>query len=130
MPSCVPSRASAVSVSPAITLRQPPRDINADRKRCCAVSLSTIMTVRVSCVFAIFSVPPPSHNDASAHLCRLSLSCRDLRHRGKRAIKGNGISAAGERSKALEHRSEEHTSELQSLMRISYAVFCLKKKTT
>src|SRR3546814_10841561 len=28
-----------------------------------------------------------------------------------------------------EHRSEEHTSELQSLMRISYAVFCLKKKT-
>src|SRR3546814_2118528 len=29
---------------------------------------------------------------------------------------------------ALETRSEEHTSELQSLMRISYAVFCLKKK--
>src|SRR3546814_12283426 len=27
------------------------------------------------------------------------------------------------------NRSEEHTSELQSLMRISYAVFCLKKKT-
>src|SRR3546814_7377327 len=30
----------------------------------------------------------------------------------------------------LTGRSEEHTSELQSLMRISYAVFCLKKKTT
>src|SRR3546814_6338228 len=29
-----------------------------------------------------------------------------------------------------QRRSEEHTSELQSLMRISYAVFCLKKKTT
>src|SRR3546814_2579719 len=29
---------------------------------------------------------------------------------------------------AVEMRSEEHTSELQSLMRISYAVFCLKKK--
>src|SRR3546814_10575377 len=28
------------------------------------------------------------------------------------------------------HRSEEHTSELQSLMRISYAVFCLKKNNT
>src|SRR3546814_8583923 len=28
----------------------------------------------------------------------------------------------------ISHRSEEHTSELQSLMRISYAVFCLKKK--
>src|SRR3546814_3489865 len=30
----------------------------------------------------------------------------------------------------VEGRSEEHTSELQSLMRISYAVFCLKKKNT
>src|SRR3546814_8066661 len=30
----------------------------------------------------------------------------------------------------LANRSEEHTSELQSLMRISYAVFCLKKKQT
>src|SRR3546814_2338347 len=34
----------------------------------------------------------------------------------------------GIRSQAVE-RSEEHTSELQSLMRNSYAVFCLKKKT-
>src|SRR3546814_9898192 len=32
-------------------------------------------------------------------------------------------------ARALAPRSEEHTSELQSLMRISYAVFCLKKKT-
>src|SRR3546814_2023758 len=30
---------------------------------------------------------------------------------------------------SIDMRSEEHTSELQSLMRISYAVFCLKKKT-
>src|SRR3546814_7277368 len=33
-----------------------------------------------------------------------------------------------ERMRAINDRSEEHTSELQSLMRISYAVFCLKKK--
>src|SRR3546814_2695517 len=33
-------------------------------------------------------------------------------------------------TRAREARSEEHTSELQSLMRISYAVFCLKKKKT
>src|SRR3546814_6342625 len=32
------------------------------------------------------------------------------------------------RGDVIEARSEEHTSELQSLMRISYAVFCLKKK--
>src|SRR3546814_14618077 len=37
----------------------------------------------------------------------------------------NGIS----RPRPRRWRSEEHTSELQSLMRISYAVFCLKKKT-
>src|SRR3546814_6228608 len=48
---------------------------------------------------------------------------------------GNGLSGLGERMAALggslkldSPRSEEHTSELQSLMRISYAVFCLKKK--
>src|SRR3546814_10547162 len=39
--------------------------------------------------------------------------------------------AAAHRGEAVaRNRSEEHTSELQSLMRISYAVFCLKKKTT
>src|SRR3546814_3551034 len=35
---------------------------------------------------------------------------------------------ARDRHRQREYRSEEHTSELQSLMRISYAVFCLKKK--
>src|SRR3546814_6459064 len=35
---------------------------------------------------------------------------------------------AGRRAMEKAQRSEEHTSELQSLMRISYAVFCLKKK--
>src|SRR3546814_7953563 len=37
---------------------------------------------------------------------------------------------AARRSDGGDERSEEHTYELQSLMRISYAVFCLKKKTT
>src|SRR3546814_10878904 len=36
--------------------------------------------------------------------------------------------AKGNENEARQRRSEEHTSELQSLMRISYAVFCLKKK--
>src|SRR3546814_7180475 len=45
------------------------------------------------------------------------------RHQFQPLIVGHaGMGLAG-------HRSEEHTSELQSLMRISYAVFCLKKKT-
>src|SRR3546814_1497945 len=52
--------------------------------------------------------------------------------RGRAAVSvadgGDGTGEAGQRAAALGHRSEEHTSELQSLMRISYAVFCLKKK--
>src|SRR3546814_6315623 len=38
------------------------------------------------------------------------------------------FSGRNENHSAVTPRSEEHTSELQSLMRISYAVFCLKKK--
>src|SRR3546814_2621995 len=56
---------------------------------------------------------------------------------GDLALKDGGLvgeGKAGNRlqpdAEGLEVRSEEHTSELQSLMRISYAVFCLKKKTT
>src|SRR3546814_2578204 len=46
------------------------------------------------------------------------------------AIGHFGIEADGSRKRtgAVHPRSEEHTSELQSLMRISYAVFCLKQK--
>src|SRR3546814_1429466 len=40
------------------------------------------------------------------------------------------LSSFSRRGAARCGRSEEHTSELQSLMRISYAVFCLKKKNT
>src|SRR3546814_3744981 len=43
--------------------------------------------------------------------------------RGNRGALGHAVSSC-------RRRSEEHTSELQSLMRISYAVFCLKKKKT
>src|SRR3546814_3369332 len=46
----------------------------------------------------------------------------DLRMRGEEAAQPRHQPGRGHR------RSEEHTSELQSLMRISYAVFCLKKK--
>src|SRR3546814_3704324 len=41
-----------------------------------------------------------------------------------------GIIARASDGHVAAARSEEHTSELQSLMRISYAVFCLKKKKT
>src|SRR3546814_5519670 len=43
-------------------------------------------------------------------------------------IAGHELHGQTPKSKWRDIRSEEHTSELQSLMRISYAVFCLKKK--
>src|SRR3546814_2065492 len=56
-----------------------------------------------------------------------------LRHRRQPLGSPAGVAAELRRGlrgnvEALVPRSEEHTSELQSLMRISYAVFCLKKK--
>src|SRR3546814_3377258 len=52
------------------------------------------------------------------------------RERGvDRAVRLRRLAAAAQDHRIARHqRSEEHTSELQSLMRISYAVFCLKKK--
>src|SRR3546814_2875149 len=56
---------------------------------------------------------------------RLAGNVDHLGAHARTAVAGHGHRAAhGQRST----RSEEHTSELQSLMRISYAVFCLKKK--
>src|SRR3546814_1377922 len=59
---------------------------------------------------------------------------RPIRSGGSMQLRGSRVrsfhrrhSLAAEVSRSA--RSEEHTSELQSLMRISYAVFCLKKKT-
>src|SRR3546814_2498998 len=53
---------------------------------------------------------------------QLGLLCHPRRHRRGAEVRGRLHQAR----RCL--RSEEHTSELQSLMRISYAVFCLKKK--
>src|SRR3546814_3350994 len=49
---------------------------------------------------------------------------------GLNSERSRGMMIARLRKQGIQDRSEEHTSELQSLMRISYAVFCLKKKKT
>src|SRR3546814_10295457 len=57
------------------------------------------------------------------HLSRCARQTAHVRHDDEQIAQGAGTAVYGAR-----FRSEEHTSELQSLMRISYAVFCLKKK--
>src|SRR3546814_4748810 len=54
--------------------------------------------------------------------------CSDPAHRADSADRFDQRRPAGAAGQTA--RSEEHTSELQSLMRISYAVFCLKKKNS
>src|SRR3546814_2075701 len=63
--------------------------------------------------------------------------CQPLRQLGLAAegfqrlrLIDDGLSQNAQAERTEHIRSEEHTSELQSLMRISYAVFCLKKKKT
>src|SRR3546814_6222848 len=62
----------------------------------------------------------PAHVDRQDHQ-------QDQRDRQRDALGQRVHGALG--LALVDQRSEEHTSELQSLMRISYAVFCLKKKT-
>src|SRR3546814_9173890 len=67
--------------------------------------------------------PRSTRTDTLFPYTTLFRSCLDVRRcerGGRGGVDGRAQPQAG--------RSEEHTSELQSLMRISYAVFCLKKK--
>src|SRR3546814_8643084 len=68
----------------------------------------------------------PSGPTYGAALLQSRLQARSLRHKADR--RARPVSPEVQPVSVHWHRSEEHTSELQSLMRISYAVFCLKKK--
>src|SRR3546814_7337044 len=72
-------------------------------------------------------------HDRSRHHHRGARRCRGFRGPGRTAHRrrvGPGAHRRRQRTaRCRGSRSEEHTSELQSLMRISYAGFCLKKKT-
>src|SRR3546814_8066823 len=94
---------------------------------------------RRAAIFATFL----SRNDIDAFERPQEENARRTRLHGGGAGGGRGFDSSqtgshvrdpegGSRKWRADHgpRSEEHTSELQSLMRISYAVFCLKKKNT
>src|SRR3546814_9774231 len=70
------------------------------------------------------AIQPISATSNSFKTCRRS---RTTRSGGTLGEMSPGIVSA--EAPDIAFRSEEHTSELQSLMRISYAIFCLKKKT-
>src|SRR3546814_3613048 len=81
------------------------------------------------------AIPRPASNGIRniARRCRMPLSCAAPRASCSRCIWGGqapcGCASSTPSNRSIwRRRSEEHTSELQSLMRISYPVFCLKKK--
>src|SRR3546814_11156661 len=90
----------------------------------------------VSLVFCLMIRRPPrsTRTDTLFPYTTLFRSAHPDRDDGRevaaRDLQGLARRAARQRQEGREERSEEHTSELQSLMRISYAVFCLKKKKT
>src|SRR3546814_9212777 len=86
-------------------------------------------------VIVIGAGPAGYHAAIRAAQLGMKVACIDaaLGKDGKPALGGTCLRVGCIPSKALldssrQYRSEEHTSELQSLMRISYAVFCLQKK--
>src|SRR3546814_6719617 len=75
-------------------------------------------------------VVPPASFGRNGHV-RTASACGKAPGRGEPAPAFSCFTRSlGGFDRRHELRSEEHTSELQSLMRISYAVFCLKKKKT
>src|SRR3546814_7681179 len=97
-------------------IRRPPRSTRTDTLFPYTTLFRSAFAVPVMQMARIDSgIPgdPADDRSTARRLCRFIDDCK------------NAFGVAGKNDR----RSEEHTSELQSLMRISYAVFCLKKKT-
>src|SRR3546814_4654488 len=75
-------------------------------------------------VLNLIAAPGRSHRQRASRGSRPAIGSRMMRHISLAGV----LARANEPRGASPERSEEHTSELQSLMRISYAGFCLKKQ--
>src|SRR3546814_10831664 len=80
----------------------------------------------------MFARPVAMIDGETVGLAALDQRCRNGRRADQILTERREVVAVriGRGDHAGQMKSEEHTSELQSLMRISYAVFCLKKKNT
>src|SRR3546814_7243597 len=109
-------------------IRRPPRSTRTDTLFPYTTRFRSVADAGVDYIHTTeFEAGRPAFDDAGPSLAALA-----RRHGGVSVI-ANGSLDDPDRAAALlakGDRSEEHTSELQSLMRISYAVFCLKKKKT
>src|SRR3546814_2116950 len=96
---------------------------------CSCMNLS-ILSLFIYCLFFFFlMIRRPPRSTRTDTLFPYTTLFRSLRQACDAQHWGTAQSYAHRIKSTAHMRSEEHTSELQSLMRISYAVFCLKKKT-
>src|SRR3546814_9443132 len=95
--------------------------------RCCAPRWSRATTRGRYVPPSVFPSPPWSR-DRAASLVREREQNRSFQATARQAFDHEGAHAPASPSISPAARSEEHTSEHQSLMRILYAVFCLKKR--
>src|SRR3546814_2118041 len=106
-------------------IRRPPRSTRTDT----LFPYTTLFRSAVAPVLAkrsvLHAVPQPAH--ATACFQPVNRGCHYLLYMAEKVAAPH---LQGAIRGTVRQRSEEHTSELQSLMRISYAVFCLKKKNT
>src|SRR3546814_5421834 len=102
-------------------IRRPPRSTRTD-------TLFPYTTLFRSISFPWTNLFPPPYLTAAYYYRHSIIMNTDLKITHRDELPRGGF--AGVRETRLVLRSEEHTSELQSLMRSSYAVFCLKKKHT
>src|SRR3546814_1884959 len=92
-----------------------------------ASGLKVLETIARTLSDDIWVVAPAEEQSGTGHSLTLTMPIR-LRRLGERRFCVTGTPTDAVMMAVAHVRSEEHTSELQSLMRISYAVFCLKKK--
>src|SRR3546814_9151942 len=100
----------------------------------CGSTSSHFFSARGSSAKISVTAPPSSASGSRRVIRRVpsassiaTISTLSSKRTSSRMRNHRGVFHSGR--KVASFRSEEHTSELQSLMRISYAVFCLKKKT-
>src|SRR3546814_4248925 len=105
----------------------------------CGTSAKLVLEPRETNYATITQMPQPSASYEQAIVLELTQYQRSMMADERSKAKIYSYYADNDTKKRIEQlfgsithpeRSEEHTSELQSLMRISYAVFCLKKKKT
>src|SRR3546814_9928417 len=107
-------------------IRLPPRSTRTDT----LFPYTTLFRSHRHCVQIAYRLRHRAAEGALAAEAGRRIDRRLRAHRARQRLRqrGNEDARGAERQRLCPERSEEHTSELQSLMRTSYAGFCLKKK--